>query len=60
MLRNLEILYDLPTDKNTLLLDLLWPLGLALLAKLTAIVLFALLPRHGPQSRPPRKVVNSA
>ena len=34
-------LYDLPTDKNTLLLDLVWPLGLALLAKLTAVVLFA-------------------
>ena len=41
VLKKLGMLYDLPTDKNTLLLDLLWPLGLALLAKLTAVVLFA-------------------
>ena len=61
ILRNLEILYDLPTDKNTLLLDLLWPLGLALLAKVTAVVLFARSCRGTAlKTRPPRKVVNSA
>ena len=40
VLKKLGVLYDLPTDKNTLL-DLVWPLGLALLAKATAVVLFA-------------------
>ena len=41
VLKKLGMLYDLPTDKNTLLLDLVWPLGLALLAKATAVLLFA-------------------
>lgn len=59
VLRHLKIIYPLFSDKNTLLLDLVWPLGLAFLAKMTAVFLFAQSCRGTAlKTKPANKVAN--